>query len=73
MVHILQTLEVLLPGKINYDEPPDDADDSDSHDPDSEKFSLQGMYSHYKQCKISLKPLLLLSTVSVDVLTKKWV
>ena len=26
-----------------------------------------------KQCKISLKPLLLLSTVSVDVLTKKWV
>ena len=46
MVHILQTLEVLLPGKINYDEPPDDAGDPDSHDPDSEKFSLQGMYSH---------------------------
>ena len=42
----LQTLEVLLPGKINYDEPPDDAGDPDSHDPDSEKFSLQGMYSH---------------------------
>ena len=62
-----------MPGKINYDEPPDDADDPDSHDPDSKNFSLQGMYSHYKQCKISLKPLLLLSTVSVDVLTKKWV
>ena len=46
LVHILQTLEVLLPGKINYDEPPDDAGDPDSHDPDSEKFSLQGMYSH---------------------------
>ena len=41
-----QTIEVLLLGKINYDEPPDDAGDSDSHDPDSEKFSLQGMYSH---------------------------
>ena len=26
-----------------------------------------------KQSEISLKPLLLLSTVSVDVLTKKWV
>ena len=43
---LLQTLEVLLPGKINYDELPDDAGDPDSHDPDSEKFSLQGMYSH---------------------------
>ena len=41
-----QTIEVLLAGKINYDEPPDDAGDSDSHDSDSEKFSLQGMYSH---------------------------
>ena len=41
MVHILQTLEVLLPGKINYDELPDDAGDPDSHDPDTEKFSLQ--------------------------------
>ena len=46
LVHILQTLEVLLPGKINYDEPPDDAGDPDSHDLDAEKFSLQGMYSH---------------------------
>ena len=46
LVHILQTLEVLLPEKINNDEPPDDAGDPDCHDPDSEKFSLQGMYSH---------------------------
>lgn len=38
LVHILQTLEVVLPGQINYDEPPDDPGDQDL---DSEMFYLQ--------------------------------
>ena len=36
LVHILQTLEVLLAGNINYDDPPSDAGDQDSYDVDSE-------------------------------------
>ncbi|KAL9967672.1 hypothetical protein ACROYT_G025953 [Oculina patagonica] len=42
LVHILQTLEVLLPGKINYDEPPSDAGDQDTYDMDSDRFPLEG-------------------------------
>ena len=44
MVHILKTLEVLLPGKVNYDEPPcDAAQDLDSYDLDSERLPSQGI------------------------------
>lgn len=42
LVHILQTLEVMLPGKINYDEPPYDAGDHDSYDMDSDRLPSQG-------------------------------
>ena len=42
LVHILQTLEVLLPGRINYDEPPHDAGDQDSDNLDSDQFPSQG-------------------------------
>lgn len=42
LVYILQTLEVLLPGRINYDEPPQDAGDQDSHNLDSDQFPSQG-------------------------------
>lgn len=42
LVHILQTLEVLLPGRINYEEPPYDARDQDSYNVDSDKFPSQG-------------------------------
>lgn len=42
LVHILQTLEVLLPGKINYDEPPCDAGDHDPYDMDSDRLSSKG-------------------------------
>ena len=42
LVHILQTLEVLLPGRINYDEPPHDARDQLSYSVDSDKFPSHG-------------------------------
>ena len=43
MVHILKTLDVLLPGKVNYDEPPcDAAQDLESYDLDSERLPSQG-------------------------------
>ena len=42
LVHILQTLEVLLPGRINYDEPPYDAGDQDGYSLDSDQFPSQG-------------------------------
>ena len=42
LVHILQTLEVLLPGKINYDDPPCDAGDQDDNDLDLDRLNSQG-------------------------------
>lgn len=42
LVHILQTLEVLLPGRINYEEPPYNARDQDSYNVDLDKFPSQG-------------------------------
>lgn len=42
LVHILQTLEVLLPGRINYDEPPYDAGDQDGYSLDSDQSPSQG-------------------------------
>lgn len=49
LVHILQTLEVLLPGRINYDEPPQDAGDQDSHNLDSDQFPPQGTGTYTMQ------------------------
>ena len=51
LVHILQTLEVLLPGRINYDEPPYDAGDQDNYNVDSDKFPSPGT------CSILTSPL----------------
>ena len=42
LVHILQTLEVLLPGRINYDEPPYDAGDQNNFNLESDQFPSQG-------------------------------
>lgn len=42
LVHILQTLEVLLPGKINYDDPPCDSGDQDSEQLDLDRLPSQG-------------------------------
>lgn len=49
LVYILQTLEVLLPGRINYDEPPQDAGDQDSHNLDSDQFPSQGTGTYTMQ------------------------
>lgn len=43
LVHILQTLEVLLPGKINYDDPPCDTEDQDNEELlDADRPTFQG-------------------------------
>lgn len=43
LVHILQALEVLLPGKINYDDPP-----SDTQDPDDDELDLETVQGRNK-------------------------
>ena len=42
LVHILQTLEVLLPGKINYDDPPCDTGDQDDNELDVDRLTSAG-------------------------------
>lgn len=43
LVHILQTLEVLLPGKINYDDPRCDTEDQDNEELlDADRPTFQG-------------------------------
>ena len=54
LVYILQTLEVLLPGRINYDEPPHDADDQDSYNLDSDQFPSQGTCAYTMQYTCTL-------------------
>ena len=44
LVHILQTLEVLLPGKINYDDPPCDTEDQDDNELDVDRPTSTGAY-----------------------------
>lgn len=44
LVHILQTLEVLLPGKINYDDPPCDTGDQDDNELDVDRLTSAGRY-----------------------------